>query len=244
MRFPSVTFARTKTLSEFIFYILKFFKYILTLIGASLSERRLIQIQALVSYLRVGYWMKSHHFLFPRRVAGRRAVYAELAALVESRKVLYLEFGVATGASMRWWSNALKNPASVLHGFDSFEGLPEQGGPWKQGQFDQRGQIPAIDDPRVKFFKGWFNEVLPTYPVCQHEVLVVNLDADLYSSTIYVLRWLRPHLKPGTLVYFDDMSVVDQMLRAFDEFVKESGLKFKAVAADKTLAFVGVECVG
>jgi hypothetical protein len=224
--------------------MLKLFKYILTLMGAALSEHKIIQAQSLTNYLRVGRWMKANHFLFPRRLADRLAVYGALAAGVASRKVLYLEFGVAEGASMRWWSNALKNPEAVLHGFDSFEGLPEDGGPWRQGDFDTHGQMPVINDPRVKFFKGWFDQVLPTYSVCPHEVLVVNLDVDLYSSTIYVLRWLRPHLKPGALLYFDDMSVVDHALRAFDEFTKESGLQFKAIAADKTLAYVGVECVG
>ncbi len=223
---------------------MKIFKYTLTLIGAGLSSHSLVQIQALTSYLRVGQWMKSHHFLFPKRVADRQAVYREIANRVASRKVLYLEFGVATGASMRWWSQALKNPEAILHGFDSFEGLPEDGGPWSQGQFDMRGRIPVINDPRVKFHKGWFDQVLSTYSVCAHEALVVNLDADLYSSTIYVLRWLRPYLKPGTLLYFDDMSVADHVLRAFDEFIKESGIQFKAIAADKTLAFVRVECIG
>ncbi len=224
--------------------MLKHFKYILTLIGARLSERRIIQMQALINYLCVGHWMKLHHFLFPKRVADRQAVYAELGARVAASKVLYLEFGVASGVSMRWWSQALKNPEAVLHGFDSFEGLPEEGGPWRQGQFDMRGQVPVINDPRVKFFKGWFNQVLPTYSVCSHDVLVVNLDADLYSSTIYVLRWLRPYLKQGTLVYFDEMNHVEHEPRALAEFLKESGIRFKAIAADKTLAFVGFECLG
>jgi O-methyltransferase len=216
----------------------------LTLIGAALPKRSVTQIQALTNYVRVGQWMKSHNFVFARRGSDREAVYQELAARLASRKVLYLEFGVAGGVSMRWWSQALKNPEAILHGFDSFEGLPEEGGPWGEGQFDRGGQMPVINDPRVKFFKGWFDQVLPTYSVCPHEALMVNLDADLYSSTIYVLRWLRPHLKPGTFVYFDEMNHVDHEPRAFDEFTKESGIQFKPIAADKTLAFVGFECIG
>ena len=31
-------------------------------------------------------------------------------------------------------------------------------------------------------------------------------DADLYSSTIYVLRRLRDYIVPGTYLYFDNMS--------------------------------------
>jgi hypothetical protein len=69
------------------------------------------------------------------------------------------------------------------------------------------------------------------------------MDADLYSSTIYVLTKLRPHIKPGTLIYFDEMNHLEHEPKAFDEFVAESGLKFRGVAADKTLAFVVLECV-
>ena len=39
--------------------------------------------------------------------------------------------------------------------------------------------MPVINDPRVKFFKGWFDQTLTTYSVLPHDVLVVNLDADL-----------------------------------------------------------------
>ena len=40
-------------------------------------------------------------------------------------EVAYLEFGVAQGASMRFFANSFVNPATRLVGFDSFEGLPE-----------------------------------------------------------------------------------------------------------------------
>ena len=34
---------------------------------------------------------------------------------------------------------------------------------FKKGLFSTNGQPPQIDDPRVKFFKGWFEETLPHY---------------------------------------------------------------------------------
>ncbi len=80
--------------------------------------------------------------------------------------------------------------------------------PWYKGQFDASGRVPITDDPRVRFFKGWFTQVLPRYYLRAHDVLVINMDADLYSSTIYVLNYLRPHIKPGTLIYFDEMNHV------------------------------------
>ena len=56
------------------------------------------------------------------------------------------------------------------------------------------------------------------------------MDADLYSSTIYVLNYLRPQIKPGTLIYFDEMNHVDHELRAFDEFTSRNSIKFDPFA--------------
>lgn len=84
--------------------------------------------------------------------------------------------------------------------------------------------------------------MLPIYTVVPHDVLVLNLYADLYSSTIFVLEHLRPYIKPGTLIYFDEMNHVDHEPRAFDEFVNKHGMKFKPVKADHTLAHVSFEC--
>jgi hypothetical protein len=63
-----------------------------------------------------------------------------------------------------------------------------------------------------------------------HDVLVINMDADLYSSTIYVLNHLRPHIKPGTLIYFDEMNHVDHEPRAFDQFTSQNSRKFRPFA--------------
>jgi len=223
---------------------LDFIKWGLTQAGVCLSKSALVNLQGVVNYLKVGRWMADHDFRFDKRVRDRMDVWASFAPKVANRQVLYLEFGVAAGASMRWWSRTLKHPKAILHGFDSFEGLPEDGGCWIKGQFATGGQIPKIDDARVSFFKGWFDQTLPNYTIPPHEVLIVNLDADLYSSTIYVLRWLRPYLAPGTLIYFDEMNHVDHEPKAMDDFVAESGLKFRPICADKTLAFVAFEIVG
>ena len=145
---------------------------------------------------------------------------------------------------MRYWSRALKHPEATLHGFDSFEGLPEDWFPYRKGHFGVGGRMPEIDDARVAFFKGWFEDVLPRYTVAPHDVLVIAIDADLYSSTICVLRHLRPHITTGTFVYLDDMSQPDHEPRALAEFMAESGLRFAAVAADRTLRCVFLRCVG
>ncbi len=75
-----------------------------------------------------------------------------------------------------------------------------------------------------------------------HEVLIIVMDADLYSSTIYVLRHLRTYIRPGTYIYFDEMDNVDHEPKAFDEFMKESSLKFRPISADRSLALAVFEC--
>ena len=77
-----------------------------------------------------------------------------------------------------------------------------------------------------------------------HDVLVITLDADLYLSTIYVLRHLSEYLKPGTYIYLDDMSRPEREPRAFSKFIEESGLRFKLIATDYSLNHVFFECLG
>lgn len=218
------------------------FKEMLTRLGARLSASQLDHLKASLNYMLVGRWMVSHGYSFPDRKSSREEVWKEILDRVGEGKVLYLEFGVASGTSMRFWAKNLTDPRAELHGFDSFEGLPESGGIWQKGQFDAGGKVPQIDDARVRFHKGWFDATLPAFDIPEHDVLIVNVDADLYSSTIFVLRELRPYFQRGTFLYFDEMNHVEHEPRAFDEFMKESGLRFDGLCADQTLAFVAFQC--
>jgi hypothetical protein len=71
-----------------------------------------------------------------------------------------------------------------------------------------------------------------------HDVLIINLDADLYSSTAYVLFQLRELIVSGTYIYFDEFNHRLHELQAFDEFIRETGIKFSLVGAGKTLEFI------
>lgn len=219
-------------------------KHSLTAVGATLPRKRVQQLSAVANYVSLGHWMTAHDFVFPERVLGREAVFDVVARQIADRHVLYLEFGVYYGDSMRYWSRRLTHPKTQLHGFDSFAGLPEDGGIWHQGQFDVRGAVPQIADPRVRFFPGWFDRVLPEYTLPDHDVLTINMDADLYSSTISVLRSLRPYFKPGTFIYFDDLCQLEHEPRAFHEFMVSTGLRFRPVVASVSLGEAFFECVG
>jgi hypothetical protein len=220
-------------------------KYLARLLGAHLSPSQLYGLQAVVNQLKLGRWMRDHGFHFDRPLADRWAVFETVVPRVRDARVLYLEFGVFKGRTTRYWSSKLLHPEAKLHGFDSFEGLPEEWAGHAGGKiFNAEGQIPVIDDPRVQFFKGWFEQVLPSYVVPEHDLLLVVMDADLYSSTSLVLRHLRPHIRPGTLLYFDELNHVEHEPKAFDEFMKEHSLAFAPVSADRTLTHAVFECIG
>jgi hypothetical protein len=212
----------------------------LTRVGSRVPKRGIHALNRAVDYLEVGRWMREHGFEPRNRVTWRTQLFdLVIEELAAATRILYLEFGVSSGASMRYWSQALRQPAAMLHGFDSFEGLPED---WNalnpQGAYSTSGGIPQIDDPRVRFFKGWFHETLPGYEWPEHDRLVVNIDADLYSSTKYVLDWVKPRLAVGSYVYFDEFMDRQHELKAFDEFLEATNMTFSLRGATKKLGNV------
>lgn len=210
-------------------------KYLLIRIGAFLPSRTISQLDVALNYLELGRWMRAKGFDTSKRFTGREELFDLVGHQLADRQVLYMEFGVFEGDATRYWSRLLRNPKSNLHGFDSFEGLPENWLPdYKLGHFSTSGMIPFIEDERVKFFKGWFQDTLPNYEFPEHEVLVLILDADLYSSTIYVLRELKDQIVSGTYIYFDEFNQRNHELRAFDEFVNETGMRFSLVGTTRT----------
>jgi hypothetical protein len=188
--------------------------------------------------------MRAKGFDVSCRVMHREQLFDLLGERIGDRRVLYLEFGVHRGESVRYWSKLLRHPESRLHGFDSFEGLPETWNPRApKGHFTTGGVVPAIDDRRVTFFRGWFQDTLPTYQAPPHDTLVVNIDCDLYSSTISVLNAVHSLIKPGTYIYFDEFFDRAHEMRAFDEFLSSSQLRFRLMAADVGLVRAVFECV-
>jgi hypothetical protein len=220
-------------------------KYWLTKLGQHTSYDLVHNLDAVANYLTVGRWFREHGLDIPIRVKDRYKLFDLVAPHLQDAEVLYMEFGVWKGESMRYWSKLLRNERSILHGFDSFEGLPEH---WNystmKGYFSVNGAMPAIDDQRVSFFKGWFEDTLPAYRVPHHDVLFITLDADLYSSTKTVLGRLKEHIRNGTFIYFDEFSDRFHEMKAFDEFLKEGGMTFRVVGADAQLSSVIFQRVG
>jgi hypothetical protein len=154
------------------------------------------------------------------------------AALARAPKEgLYLEFGVYSGSTL---SIIVANaPAGAVHGFDSFEGLPEA---WRPGFGEGAFATEKLPDvPGADLVVGWFDDTLPGFLEKHTEpVAFLHLDADLYSSTRTVLTALAPRLQEGTVILFDEYfnfpGWEEHEHRAWTEFVAERGLRFEYLA--------------
>jgi hypothetical protein len=152
---------------------------------------------------------------------------------VKSAAITYAEFGVHTGGSMSRWVERSRNPDSRFHGFDSFIGLPED---WTatvtKSFFDLGGKEPRFPDSRVKLHKGWFQETVPGFvkEYASDKPLVIHVDCDLYSSTLYALASLNPFIKAGTLIIFDEFHSPLHEFRAWNDYCRAFMRKGSAVA--------------
>lgn len=166
-------------------------------------------------------------FYTPFRNYGKRVQLHEFIInhySLENKPIVYLEFGVASGSSFRWWLNANKHTESHFYGFDTFEGLPENWGMFYT-KGDMSSGVPVIDDKRGSFIKGLFQDSLTSFLDKNRELLnetrgskVIHMDADLYSATAFVLSQLYPFLSKGDIILFDEFNVPLHEFKAFHEF--------------------------
>jgi hypothetical protein len=115
---------------------------------------------------------------------------------------LLLEFGVFQGETIRHIAGYTKK---CVHGFDSFEGLPEPGGvSQRAGNFDLAGRLPEVPE-NVTLHKGWFPDTLPAFfGENDQMVAFAHIDCDIYSSTKTVLDHIAARLAVGTVIVFDE----------------------------------------
>jgi O-methyltransferase len=164
---------------------------------------------------------------------------------IHDKPIDYLEFGVATGVSFRWWAENLKNEKSRFFGFDTFTGLPEEWGSFKKGDMDNKNEIPVIDDQRCSFYQGLFQQTLPlflkTYSGGQQKI--IHMDADLYSSTLFVLTSISPFIRKGDIIIFDEFNVPMHEFKAFSEWVSSYYIKYEVLGAVNNFYQIAIKIV-
>lgn len=142
---------------------------------------------------------------------------------------LWLEFGVYTGGSIS--GIARRWPDIVIHGFDSFEGLPDVWAFNPKGAFDVGGKLPDVPD-NVRLYKGWYEDTVPRFfAVNPGKIAYIHIDCDMYSSTKTVFDHCWDRLQPGTIIAFDEYwnysGWEDHEFRAFQEMVAERGIGYE-----------------
>jgi O-methyltransferase len=130
----------------------------------------------------------------------------------------YAEFGSWGGMTFKlaYAESRRHGHQARLWAFDSFEGLPEpregkdEHPEWRRGKMATNvEEFHAICDangiPRDVYdvVPGFYEETLPRQEQPSN-IALAYVDCDLYSSTISVLDFLRPRLKHGMIVAFDD----------------------------------------
>ena len=174
-------------------------------------------------------------FVFKRQYAKRLSLYQTTIDHLglAQEPIDYLEFGVCGGTSFRWWLEHCPHPDSRFFGFDTFEGLPEDWGTFSKG--DMAAGVPEVNDARAEFVAGLFQDsmqpFLATYSLKTSRRKVIHLDADLFSSTLFVLTSLAPYLKKGDVLLFDEFNVPNHEFFAFKIFTESFYVKTRVVGA-------------
>lgn len=151
---------------------------------------------------------------------------------IKGKPIDYFEFGVSKGVSFKWWIEQLSNPESRFFGFDTFTGLPEDWGPFKAGSMSNGNAPPVIEGNRHSFYQGVFQDTLfkflETYESDKRRVIL--MDADLYSSTLFVLTTMSRFLQSGDIIIFDEFNVPMHEFKAFYEWSNAFYIDYKVIA--------------
>ena len=168
---------------------------------------------------------------------------------------LFLEFGVAHGGSLRVIANELATaPAPhkqqrLVHGFDSFTGLPEawDGTGDGQGAYTTGGRPPpaATLPHNCRLHAGFFEDAVPAFFASAESggrgrrVAFAHVDVDLASSARAVLATLAPRLARGAVLRFDewrtpwsdaDADAIGDEEDAWREVARERGIAWRPLS--------------
>lgn len=116
------------------------------------------------------------------------------------------EFGTWKGYSINHIANLVGDSRDV-YGFDSCIGLPED---FDLGDIKIKKNFNWDGfhlDERIKFYKGWFVDTIPKFKNdLNNDISFLNVDCDVYSSTVDILTMLNDRIVSGTIIRFDELA--------------------------------------
>lgn len=149
------------------------------------------------------------------------------------------EVGVYRGGSSKLICEA--KGGRHLHLFDTFEGLPELNENDDPSEF-HKGQFSAFFEnvknylkkyPNVHFYKGLFPSTAGG--VKNKKFSFVNLDVDIYESTISCLKFFYPRMSKGGIIISHDYVNSAGVRKAVDGFFKDK--------PEPIIVITGLQCL-
>lgn len=185
---------------------------------------------------RNAYMLESWNYVRKARTPRTRITLAtqdtlDLALEAANVEGLILEFGVRFGRSIRMIG---ANAGQAVHGFDSFEGLPEDWSERGVGSYTTEGVLPEVPD-NVRLHVGLFEDTLPGFLEGEPGPLrLTNIDCDLYSSTVTIFDNLAERIVPGSVIVFDEYIMnprwQEDEFKAFQEACAAHGWRYEYLA--------------
>lgn len=142
---------------------------------------------------------------------------------------LFLEFGVATGGTIKLIASVTKNK---VYGFDTFKGLPESWRYMGVGHF--ACDIPKDLPENVELVVGLFQDTLKDF-LKEHKepITFIHIDCDIYSATKYIFDTVKDQIASGCIICFDEIvgyaGFEEHEFKAFSEFLTDSGYTWKCL---------------
>lgn len=132
----------------------------------------------------------------------------------------YIEFGIFTGSSfkhtIRTENKVNKSNITKFYGLDSFEGFPDNDHPFFQdvnfkSSYKRAKKIEDKFKDKAFVFKGYFKDSLRRESELMNikKLKFVNIDCDLYLSSIEPMDFIIPHLSKGAYIMIDDFTNID-----------------------------------
>ena len=134
--------------------------------------------------------------------------------IIKNEAIDYLEFGVYEGGTILDWPKINTNKNSRFFAFD---------------KFPPKYPIPEIDDDRVHFVKGLFQETLHDFlkDFKPNSKLVIFINLNKKFDTLYCLSELDKILNEKCILMFDQFGNLQHEFIAFHNYVKSFRRNFQ-----------------
>jgi hypothetical protein len=144
----------------------------------------------------------------------RESLWQDAINSFDGKPFHFFEFGVARGHVPSYLNRSHISNLVSYTGFDLFTGLPRDWRDHKLGAFSNFGEVPNFEDSRFQFVVGdvtkTFNQEMVRLKSSSY--LLFFLDLDLFEPSLHVWREIKPTLKAGDVVYFDEAFDQDERL--------------------------------